>query len=156
LFSDSREGLGELFQKYPSIETLMTKLERILHELWLQEFAWPSIEMFAPIYDLICDMMSQYGLIFVRHEKEWRIVMYGDRKAIEQAQKALDRWPKPSGHLTSMAIEETHLPIADESLFNQRCAHAFRRQNTEQMKRQPVRGVADVTTQDNVGADPIY
>ena len=44
----------------------MTRLERILHELWLREFAWESIEVFAPIYDLICEMMAQCGLVFAR------------------------------------------------------------------------------------------
>jgi hypothetical protein len=86
--------LSAVFQKNPAIETLITKLERILHELWLQEFVWPSIEVFAPIYDLICDLMSQCGLVFVRHEDEWRIVMYEDQEAIGEARKALDRWTK--------------------------------------------------------------
>jgi len=87
--------IDEVFRKNPAIENLMTKLERILHELWLQEYVWPSIEVFASIYDLICDMMSQYGLVFTKHEEEWRIVMYEDREAMEEARKALDRWTKP-------------------------------------------------------------
>lgn len=87
---DHTSHLGEVFQKHPAIETLMMKLERILHEMWLQEFVWPSIEVFAPIYDLICDLMSQFGLVFVRQKDEWRVVMYEDRKALEEARKALD------------------------------------------------------------------
>jgi hypothetical protein len=83
-----------VFRKNPGIENLMTKLERILHELWLQEFVWASIEVFAPIYDLICELMSQCGLVFVRHDEEWRIVMYEDREAIDAARKALQRWTK--------------------------------------------------------------
>lgn len=93
---DRTSRLDEVFQRNPAIETLMTKLERILHELWLQEFVWSSIEVFAPIYDLICDMMSQCGLVFVRHEDEWRIVMYEDRQAIEAARNALQQWTRPS------------------------------------------------------------
>jgi hypothetical protein len=92
---DHTPRLGELFQKHPAIEDLMTRLERILHELWLKEFVWPSIEVFAPIYDLICDLMSQSGLVFVRHEDEWRVVMYEDQKAIEEARKASQRWTDP-------------------------------------------------------------
>jgi hypothetical protein len=84
--------LSTVFQKNPAIETLITKLERILHELWLQEFVWASIEVFAPIYDLICDMMSQCGLVFVRHKDEWRIVMYEGQEAIDEARQALQRW----------------------------------------------------------------
>jgi len=92
---DRTPRLDEVFRKNPAIENLMTKLERILHELWLQEYVWPSIEVFASIYDLICDMMSQCGLVFTKHEEEWRIVMYEDREAMEEARKALDRWTKP-------------------------------------------------------------
>jgi len=92
---DRMSSLGEVFQKYPAIEDLMTKLERILHEMWLQEFVWPSIEVFAPIYDLICDLMSQSGLVFVRHKDEWRVVMYENQEALEEARKALQRWTDP-------------------------------------------------------------
>jgi hypothetical protein len=87
--------LDEVFRKNQSVEDLMTRLERILHDLWLQEFVWESIEVFASIYDLICEMMSQCGLVFARHEEEWRIVMYEDREAIEEAQKALRKWGTP-------------------------------------------------------------
>jgi hypothetical protein len=92
---DHTPRLGELLQKHPTIEDIMTRLERILHEMWLKEFVWPSIEVFAPIYDLICDLMSQSGLVFVRHKDEWRVVMYEDQEARGEARKALDRWTKP-------------------------------------------------------------
>jgi len=36
-------------------------------------------------------------MVFVRHKEEWRIVMYEDREAIDEARKALDRWTKPPG-----------------------------------------------------------
>jgi hypothetical protein len=93
---DRTSHLGEVFQKHPAIETLMMKLERILHEMWLHEFVWPSIEVFVPIYDLICDLMSQSGLVFVRHEEEWRVVMCEDQETIEEARKALQRWTDPA------------------------------------------------------------
>ena len=89
---DRTARLEEVFQKNPSMQDLMARLERILHELWLQEFVWESIEVFAPIYDLICEMMAQCGLVFGRHQDEWRIVMYEEPEAAEAARKALQRW----------------------------------------------------------------
>jgi hypothetical protein len=93
---DRTPRLEAVFRKNPSVEDLVIRLERILHELWLLEFAWDSIEVFAPIYDLICEMMSQCGLVFARHEEEWRIVMYEEPEAVEEARKALEGWTKPS------------------------------------------------------------
>ena len=94
---DRTTRLDEVFQKNPEVQDLITRLERILHELWLQEFVWDSVEVFAPIYDLICEMMAQCGLVFARHEEEWRVVMYEEREALEAARKALARWATPSG-----------------------------------------------------------
>lgn len=88
--------LDEVFEKNPPVAVLMRRLERILHDMWLQEFVWGSIEVFAPIYDLICDLMSQCGLVFARHKDEWRVVMYEDRDALAEARTALKRWMKPS------------------------------------------------------------
>ncbi len=93
---DRTPRLEEIFRKKPSVKDLLTQLERILHELWLREFAWDSIEVFAPIYDLICEMMSECGLVFARHEEEWRIVMYEEPEAVEEARKALEGWTKQS------------------------------------------------------------
>ncbi len=93
---DRTRRLDEVFQKNPPVKDLITRLERILHELWLQEFIWESIEVFAPICDLICEMMAQCGLVFARHEEEWRVVMYEEREALEEARKALERWTNPS------------------------------------------------------------
>jgi hypothetical protein len=45
-------------------------------------------------------MMSQCGLVFVRHKDEWRIVMYEEQEAIDEARKALRRSiepPEPQG-----------------------------------------------------------
>ena len=89
---DRTPRLEEVFQKNPDVNDLITRLERILHELWLQEFVWESIEVFAPIYDLICEMMARCGLVFARHGEEWRIVMYEEPEAIEAARKDLQRW----------------------------------------------------------------
>jgi hypothetical protein len=92
---DHSARLDEVLQKNPALLDLITRLERILHELWLQEFVWESIEVFAPIYDLICEMMAQCGLVFGRHKEEWRIVMYEEPEAAEAARKALQRWTDP-------------------------------------------------------------
>lgn len=80
---------SELLQRYPKIEALFLRLGRVLHELWLTEYAWDSIEVFAPIYDLICEMMALHGLVFARHEVEWRIIMTDDDEAIPEIQDAL-------------------------------------------------------------------
>jgi hypothetical protein len=57
------------------VADLIARLERVLHELWLTEFAWQSLEVFAPIYDLLCEMMALHGMAFARHGDEWRIIM---------------------------------------------------------------------------------
>jgi len=65
----------ELLQKYPQNYPLFVRLGRVLHELWLSEYAWQSIEVFMSIYELISEMMSLHGLKFVRDVDKWRIVM---------------------------------------------------------------------------------
>jgi hypothetical protein len=60
--------------------------------LWLSEYAWQTIEIFTPIYDLICEMMALHGLVFARHEDEWRIVMCEDEHATEAIQDVLSAW----------------------------------------------------------------
>jgi hypothetical protein len=40
-------------------------------------------------------MMAQCGLVFAKHEEEWRIVMYEESEAIEEARRALQRWTNP-------------------------------------------------------------
>jgi hypothetical protein len=68
-------GARQLLSKKPPITDLVARLGRALHELWLTEFAWHSIEVFAPTYDLLCEMMALHGMAFARHGNEWRIVM---------------------------------------------------------------------------------
>ena len=65
----------ELLSQNPQVSELMVRLERVLHQLYLSEFAWHSIEVFAPIYDLLCEMMALHGMAFARHGDEWRVVM---------------------------------------------------------------------------------
>lgn len=93
---DCTPQLDAMLQDNAELESLMERLERVLHELWLGEFAWPSIEVFAPIYDLICERMSQCGLVFFRQDDEWRVVMYEEQDAMEAAKEALKHWSKPS------------------------------------------------------------
>lgn len=68
-------GARQLLTKNPPIAELISRLERVLQELWLSEFGWDSLEVFAPIYDLLCEMMALYGMAFARRGDEWRIVM---------------------------------------------------------------------------------
>jgi hypothetical protein len=78
-----------LFQKRPQIQSLIVRLHRSLHELWLSEYAWQSIEVFIPIYDLIRDVIALNGLTFAKHENEWRIVMCEHKGATKAIQKTL-------------------------------------------------------------------
>jgi hypothetical protein len=78
---DDAPSVSELFQKYPRILPLIVRLRRVLHEMWLSEYAWQSVEVFTPIYDLICEMMALHGLAFAKHEKEWRVVLCEDDHA---------------------------------------------------------------------------
>jgi hypothetical protein len=64
---------------------------------WLSEYSWESIEVFVPIYDLICAMMALHGLVFAKHIDEWRIVMSEDEQATPVIQNALAAWMAPDG-----------------------------------------------------------
>ncbi len=98
---DHAPRLAALLQKESDVEALVVRLRRVLHELWLSEYGWPSVEVFAPIYDLICAMMALHGLAFARHGDEWRIVMSEDEHAASEIQNALAKWvlqpEKPGG-----------------------------------------------------------
>lgn len=74
---EPQEGTAarQLLSENPSVAAVIGRLGRVLHQLWLSEFAWESIDVFAPIYDLICEMMALHGMAFARHGDEWRIVM---------------------------------------------------------------------------------
>jgi len=72
---EAAPGAKILLAESPCESELLRRLARTLHELWLSEFAWKSIEVFAPIYDLLCEMMALHGMAFARHGDEWRIIM---------------------------------------------------------------------------------
>ena len=71
---------GQFLSDDPATSQLIAKLERVLHELWLTEFAWPSIDVFGPIYDLLCEMMALHGMAFARHGDQWHVVMSDESK----------------------------------------------------------------------------
>ena len=48
---DKSLGAGQLLSENPPVADLITRLERVLKELWLSEFGWSSIEVFVPVYD---------------------------------------------------------------------------------------------------------
>lgn len=83
-----------LLRQHLQIETLVIRLRRVLHELWLGEYGWKSIEVFAPIYDLICEMMALHGLAFARHNDEWRAVLCEDDDTTHGVQGTLVDWIK--------------------------------------------------------------
>jgi len=89
---DQAPRLAALLQKDSDLALLMVRLRRVLHELWLNEYGWRSIEVFAPIYDLICSMMALHGLAFARHGDEWRMVIGEDEHASSHIQNALAKW----------------------------------------------------------------
>lgn len=76
---DEAPAARKLLLEDSPVAELIARLERILHELWLTEFAWKSLEVFAPIYDLLCEMMALHGMAFARHGDEWRIIMSDQR-----------------------------------------------------------------------------
>ena len=81
-----------LLREQPEIGVLIERLRRTLHQLWLSEYGWSSIEVFAPIYDIICAMMALHGLVFAKTDTEWRIVLCEDDGAEQELRSTLARW----------------------------------------------------------------
>jgi hypothetical protein len=81
-----------LFGDHPEIGELIPRVRRALHELWLSEYGWSSIEVFSPIYDLLCAMMSLHGFDFAKTDAEWRMVMCEDDEAEQHIRNALATW----------------------------------------------------------------
>ncbi len=73
-------GTRHLLSENPYEGELITKLGRVLNGLWLSEFAWSSLDVFAPIYDLICELMALHGMAFARHGDEWRVILSDDER----------------------------------------------------------------------------
>jgi hypothetical protein len=86
--------VSDLLRRHPKIEGLISRLRRSLKELWLTEYGWETVDVFVPVYDLIREMMAIHGLVFARHEEEWRIVLCEDEDAKASIQSALDAWMK--------------------------------------------------------------
>ncbi len=68
-------GARQLLSENRLIGDIISRLERALNELWLSEFGWASIEIFAPVYELLCEWIALHGMAFARHGDEWRIVV---------------------------------------------------------------------------------
>jgi hypothetical protein len=89
---------SDLLRRHSETEVLILRLHRSLKALWLTEYAWETVEVFVPIYELIREMMAFHGLVFARHEAEWRIVLCEEEGATESIRSALDAWmDKPDG-----------------------------------------------------------
>jgi hypothetical protein len=63
-----------------------------LHELWLTEYGWSSIEVFTPIYDIISAMMALHGFVFAKTNTEWRMVLCEGDSAEPEIRSALAKW----------------------------------------------------------------
>jgi hypothetical protein len=81
-----------LFAKHPEIGELVYRLRRTLHELWLTEYGWSSIEVFTPIYDIISAMMALHGFVFAKTNTEWRMVLCEGDSAEPEIRSALAKW----------------------------------------------------------------
>jgi hypothetical protein len=81
-----------MFAEHPEIGELVYRLRRTLHELWLSEYGWSSIEVFSPIYEIICAMMAFHGFVFAKTDAEWRMVMCEDDGAEQEVRNALASW----------------------------------------------------------------
>jgi len=81
-----------LLRKHPEIGVLFDRLRRTLHQLWLTEYGWSSIEVFASIYDILCSMMALHGLVFAKTDTEWRIVLCEDEGVEQELRCTLARW----------------------------------------------------------------
>lgn len=78
-----------MLSENPPISELIEKLGRRLHELWLTEFAWQSIEVFVPIYDLLCELMALHGMAFARRGEQWRVVMSDEKTSTLELKRFL-------------------------------------------------------------------
>jgi len=79
-------GARQLLSENPLNGDIISRLERALNERWLSEFGWASLEVFAPVYDLLCELIALHGMAFARHGEEWRIVV-SDEEARRTALK---------------------------------------------------------------------
>ncbi len=67
------EGAPEALQMLSDdkpLSELFAKLSQMLNDLWLTEFAWHSLEVFGPLYDLIRELLALHGMVFSRHGDE--------------------------------------------------------------------------------------
>jgi hypothetical protein len=76
---------GELVVACASIRTSRTS-----SALRLTEYAWSSIGVFSPIYEIICAMMAVHGFVFAKTDTEWRMVMCEDDGAEPQLRNTLE------------------------------------------------------------------
>ena len=94
-------GARELLSANPPLAGLVAKLERVLHELWFSEFGWRTLEVFVPIYDLLCEMMALHGIVFAGHGDEWRIVMSDEPSKTAALEDLLLSKAKEAGSIPS-------------------------------------------------------
>lgn len=59
----------------PKAADLIYRLRQVLEELWKTKYAWESVEVFSPIYELIGAMMALHGLVLKKTGEEWQIAV---------------------------------------------------------------------------------
>lgn len=84
---------AELLSKQPTTRELIQRLRRKLREMWLSEYGWGSLEVFAPIYEILRDMMDLHGVVFACCGDEWRLALPGDEQDTEKPYRANAPWP---------------------------------------------------------------
>jgi hypothetical protein len=72
--SDDVPGSRRFLAENSEVSELVDQLDQILNGLWLSEFAWASLDVFAPIYELLCELMALHGMALAHNDQEWQIV----------------------------------------------------------------------------------
>jgi len=103
-------GARQLLWENPLNGDIISRLERALNELWLSESGRASIEIFAPVYELLCEWIALHGMAFARHGEEWRIVV-SDEEARTTALKdflLLKAKEEPRSNLSQQPQRKEH------------------------------------------------
>jgi hypothetical protein len=63
----------DLLRSHPPAAEVIVRLQQTLRGLWASEKSWKSVDMFAPVYDLIRELMEQQGITITRHNDQWHV-----------------------------------------------------------------------------------
>ena len=90
-FNEHAPRASELCSQHPEVGDLLFRLHRALHGLWMSESVWPSIEVFSPIYDILCTMMVYQGLVFDKDALAWRMGIEEEIRLAGRVQASMDQ-----------------------------------------------------------------